>query len=437
MMAGVWQTKDKNGRPHTLWRYWFIDWEGKRRSGTGTTSKTNTLKAARKKEEEHREIKMGMRPRPQLAKSQPKRFSDICQEYLDWGASQGGRAGHPWGEKHFASRKRHLQWWQKKLGMVLVPDLMGSLPQVEKALRVLEKEGKEKKTLANYAESICALCDWCVERDYLAEDPLKRLKRFDTTPQVRRRALTAAEIRALIAVAPPERKLVYGLACVTGLRAKELTSLTVGHVDFARGGLVLEAVWTKNRKPGFQPLPAALATLLQEMCAGISKNVSLLLVPSHPARSLDIDLAAAGIPKWTDEGKVDFHSLRNAFTTLVIESGANVKEAQSLLRHSTPELTMNVYARARSERLGELANKVGEHLGYIQECKTDVKRRNLGLGPNGITNVGAMGYASEKMVEAAGIEPASGSASTCASTCIARPLGFAGLGRVGRASQLR
>jgi len=296
---------------------------------------------------------------------------------------------------------------------------MGSLPRVEKALRVLEKDGKGKKTLANHAESLSAFCDWCVEREYLAEDPLKRLRRFDTTPLVRRRALTATEIRKLLTAAPPDRRLVYGLACVTGLRVKELTSLTIGHVDFVRGGLVLDAAWTKNRKPGFQPLPGAMAGFLKELCQGIPKDHPLLPIPSHPARSLDIDLGTAGIPKWTEEGKVDFHSLRNTFTTLVIDCGANVKEAQSLLRHSTPELTMNVYARTRSERLGELADRVGERLGYDRECEIYVKRPESRKTGTPVIPFDSMVYRRKMLVEAAGIEPASESASAGASTCLA------------------
>jgi len=81
-MAGVWQTKDKNGRPHRLWRYWFTDWQGKRRYGTGTTSKTESVRAARKLEEEHREIRLGLRPCPMAAR-EPKKFSAARQEYLD------------------------------------------------------------------------------------------------------------------------------------------------------------------------------------------------------------------------------------------------------------------------------------------------------------------------------------------------------------------
>src|SRR5690242_7453937 len=125
-MAGVWRTKDKNGRPHKLWRYWYLDCDAKRRSGTGTTSKVDTLKAARRLEEEHREIKMGIRPRPQTGDTQRLQFSEIREEYVAWGESQGGRGGHAWGEKHLASRKRHLQWWQTTLGIILLSDMPGS-----------------------------------------------------------------------------------------------------------------------------------------------------------------------------------------------------------------------------------------------------------------------------------------------------------------------
>jgi len=97
-------------------------------------------------------------------------------------------------------------------------------------------------------------------------------------------------------------------------------------------------------------------------------------------------------------------------------------EAQSLLRHSTPELTMNVYARARSERLGELADRVGTRLGYAAECEIYVKRPKPGSGGKSLTPPESMSYMQGKMVEAAGIEPASEGASTCASTCVACPL---------------
>jgi len=80
-----------------------------------------------------------------------------------------------------------------------------------------------------------------------------------------------------------------------------------------------------------------------------------------PPASSTATSSRAGIPRRIDGlGKVDFHACRVAYTTLVVESGANVKEAQELLRHSTPQLTMEAYARGRSERLGRVADSVGQ-----------------------------------------------------------------------------
>jgi len=86
----------------------------------------------------------------------------------------------------------------------------------------------------------------------------------------------------------------------------------------------------------------------------------LIYVPSNTSRDLDKDLDEAKIPKWTPEGKVDFHACRVAYTTFVFEAGASIKEAQTLARHSTPILTANTYGRTRENRLHDVAESVGE-----------------------------------------------------------------------------
>ena len=45
----------------------------------------------------------------------------------------------------------------------------------------------------------------------------------------------------------------------------------------------------------------------------------LLYVPSGPSRDLAKDLKAAGIPKHTPGGKVDFHACRVAYINMVLE----------------------------------------------------------------------------------------------------------------------
>ena len=88
----------------------------------------------------------------------------------------------------------------------------------------------------------------------------------------------------------------------------------------------------------------------------------LLYVPQNSATSLKKDLLAAGIPPVTEKGYLYFHALRTAYINFVLDSGANVKTAQELARHSTPDMTMNVYGRARDEKMREAVESVGNML---------------------------------------------------------------------------
>ena len=208
-----------------------------------------------------------------------------------------------------------------------------------------------------------------------------------------------------------ERALIYKTLVLTGLRKGELASLTVGQVvlDADPPHLVLDAADEKNREGSTIPLRSDLAAdirdwlvdkaaALQEASQGARsvrfdpkaiqgkkrnqgdstepKGYSFLplpTVPSLPAdtplfdvpaglvRILDRDLVAAGIArrvevvpgKWRidkrdDRGRtVDVHALRHTFGTLLSKGGVAPRTAQAAMRHSTIDLTMNVYTDPR------------------------------------------------------------------------------------------
>jgi len=374
-MAYIYQTKKKDGTPHPRWRFQYRDRNGQKVKGTGYSSRRDTERLATRLEAEESAIKNGYRDASRCTDS-GSRYRTMADEYLAWGDAQGGRGGRPWAERHSMSRHRHLKWWGKRLDLQLLKDLIGCLPRVELALRDLQDQGLAGKTLGQYAESLAAFCSWCVDRDYLANYPLRKLKSFDTTPLTRRRSLTPDEVARLLKAAPDDRSLLYEVAICTGLRANELRSLKVHDLDTNRSCLQLDSSWTKNRKSGAQPIPHDLTRRLSEFAirgeamrlyihnytrrnAGSLPSEPLLYIHSDPSKAFTSDLRRAEIPKATPEGKLDFHALRTTYATLVVESGANLKEAQTLLRHSSPQLTMNVYARVRKGRLGEVAESVG------------------------------------------------------------------------------
>jgi len=91
-------------------------------------------------------------------------------------------------------------------------------------------------------------------------------------------------------------------------------------------------------------------------------------------------LRPPGIPKLTDEGKFDFHAARTAYITFLLESGATVKEAQTLARHSTPTLTMNTYARTRDSRLIEVTEAIGKMLDFSKDYALFMHQEEEGGG---------------------------------------------------------
>jgi hypothetical protein len=89
---------------------------------------------------------------------------------------------------------------------------------------------------------------------------------------------------------------------------------------------------------------------------------------------LAADLESAGIPYAVDgpDGPLyaDFHALRHSYIAMLDRTGATLKEAMQLARHSDPKLTMAVYGRVRLHDLGEARppppGPALSHLGVVE-----------------------------------------------------------------------
>lgn len=77
-------------------------------------------------------------------------------------------------------------------------------------------------------------------------------------------------------------------------------------------------------------------------------DAPLFDLPDQLTRAFDLDLKLTGIPKRDDRGRTaDVHSLRHTFATWLSAGGVAPRTAQAGLRHSTLELTMQVYTDPR------------------------------------------------------------------------------------------
>ena len=173
-----------------------------------------------------------------------------------------------------------------------------------------------------------------------------------------------------------ERALIYKTLVLTGLRLNELRSMTVGQLtlDGELCFLTLDAANEKNRQGSTLPIRGDLATDLMNWVANkrerfygaatvanngqtagvipmtmapraeLPTSTPLFVVPRGLVRILNRDLRLAGIPKRDERGRtIDVHALRHTFGTLLSKGGVAPRTAQAAMRHSTIDLTMNVY----------------------------------------------------------------------------------------------
>jgi len=72
------------------------------------------------------------------------------------------------------------------------------------------------------------------------------------------------------------------------------------------------------------------------------------------------------------EAPIGWHTLRRSLATLLISNGENVKVAQSQLRHTTPKITLDLYAQAVSEHQQQAHKKVVQMMlptGFSEQLK--------------------------------------------------------------------
>ncbi len=361
-MAYVFQTFGKDGKPHPLWRFQYRDHRGRKVMRTGTTSRRETEKMADQLQAMQRAILNGVIAAPK-ASDKAHAIDDLIERYLEWGRAQGGRRGRPWASEHARKRQQDLAFWKGVLKLKFQVDLMDCQSKVERVIHRLQVvQGRSGKTVWNRVDSLMSFARWCMDRDYLEQDPFRRLKKINTEPVRRRRPLTPEEIPQLLEACLPERRLLYETALCTGLRANELRHVTPETLDTQRCGIHLRAEWTKNRKDTFQPVPDWLMVKLEAVAQTLGMEDPIFGVQkTHPARMIRTDLERAGIPlDMPGQGRVDFHSLRMTYCTLLDFSGASAKETQELARHSTPTLTMDRYVRTRTDRVQRVVEAVGE-----------------------------------------------------------------------------
>ena len=298
----------------------------------------------------------------------------------------------------------------------LSPSVVMAAVQALRAPGAVQAAGLSNRTANEYVRAARSFSRWLVRERRASTDELASLSGFnaeadrrrvrrDMTPEEVARVIRSAESSPHVKVERrsrddtgalkvgtvtlhyPERGWAYRIATETGFRAGEIASLTPAAFDLSATPPTIRvgAAYTKNRREAIQPIRPSFADALRPWLAGKPATTPLGLLPNKKAASVlraDLDAARS---VWIEEASdaderaerersdflryqdsqgryADFHAMRVAYVSRVLDAGASVKEAMELSRHSDPRLTMKTYARVRIHSLARVLDNMPTHV---------------------------------------------------------------------------
>lgn len=189
------------------------------------------------------------------------------------------------------------------------------------------------------------------------------------------RVLTPAEIHSFLESEKDMKyRTLFTLAIFSGARQGELLGLKWSDIEWGNNQIHIQRTFNNdnwydvktaasNRKIDIGP---SMITNLKEWKLACPPNAHDLVFPNKAGRPINHNnliqrhfypaMENAGLPK------IRFHDLRHTYASLLIEQGENIKYIQSQLGHSSPSVTLNVYAHlmkpANQEAASKLENKI-------------------------------------------------------------------------------
>lgn len=261
-----------------------------------------------------------------------------------------------------------LKAYRSILDSYIVPG-WGSLPlkavkpiAVEDWLKSLDRANGTK---AKVREVFGAAFRHAMRHDLHSSNPIatvRQSRKRTIEPSILEPGEIIAILRELDGIEPV--RTAFLIAAVTGMRRGEIFGLQWADVDFAQAilhvrrshvdGVVGPPKTDSSRRP--LPLPPQALDALQawkEKSAYASPGDWVFASDFHfgreplwPGTLWQRNVAPAIMRAGITKPKLGWHSLRRSFASLLLSSGASLRDSMELMRHSTPEMTLATYAQS-------------------------------------------------------------------------------------------
>lgn len=223
-------------------------------------------------------------------------------------------------------------------------------PHVDRWARDLEAAGQASTTIRRKLSSLASVYAYAVDEGIITSSPAARVRRPKTGDRHQAPGMSRDEARAFLTEASkdgPRNAALIGLLLRNGLRVSEAIGLDVADLDTERGHRVIRMVG-KGSKAATIALSPATA---RDLDSYLSDRADGPLFATAGGKRLDRAAVwkvvrrlgrQAGLP----QTRLSPHSLRATAVTLLLDSGASLRDAQDFARHADPRTTRG-YDRAR------------------------------------------------------------------------------------------
>lgn len=265
---------------------------------------------------------------------------------------------------------------------------------IEKFITARQEKGMHILTLRKVLVTLGQILNYAVRHKYLEHNPLRDAERPRDTrneeeqEQDKIAVLSPSQINEFLGKVEGQKyQTLFTLAVFTGARQGELLGLKWGDVDRKNNQVHIQRTFTKgqffptktkasNRKIDLGP---KVMTELKKWKLACPKSELDLIFPNEAGRPMNYSnmmnrhfkpaLKAAGLPE------IRFHDLRHIYASLLIEQGENIKYVQSQLGHSSPTVTLNVYAHLMKPTNQDAAYRLENAIFQESGCKMVAKTK--------------------------------------------------------------
>lgn len=215
-------------------------------------------------------------------------------------------------------------------------------------------------TLRKILVTLNQIMTYAVRHKYIAHNPVRDAERPRGQGKEENNKITVLsvdEIQCFLEkVTDKKYHTLFMLAITTGARQGELLGLKWSDIDWINSQIHIQRTFNKSR--WFAPktrgserridIGPSMLKVLKEWKIACLPNKHNLIFPNRAGQPINYsNMVNRYYFPALDKAKImriKFHALRHTTASLMIEQGENIKYIQSQLGHSSPTVTLNVYA---------------------------------------------------------------------------------------------